>query len=122
MHQIPHRLGPFEGHTKRWFIHWLPSRIYHFILKNDIQKLHLVQNALFLRWPWELKTCFKKYFKSVNNLVSARLKDDVFSEEYSTKERLLRKVIIFLFKLPIVGKLFLRLLSIFFQLELFVQK
>ena len=20
-HQIPHRLGPFEGHTKKWFIH-----------------------------------------------------------------------------------------------------
>ena len=45
LHQIPHKLGPFEGHTKKWFIHWLPSKIYYFILKNDMQKLNLVQNA-----------------------------------------------------------------------------
>ena len=27
LHQIPHRLGPFEGHTKKWFIHWLPKTV-----------------------------------------------------------------------------------------------
>ena len=121
LHQIPHRLGPFEGHTKKWFIHWLPKNIYYYILRNDKHKLWLVKSALFLRWPWKLKSSFKKYFKSMDNLVILRLKDDVFSEEYSIKERIIRKALVFLFKLPILGKLFLKLFSVFFQLELLVK-
>jgi SAM-dependent methyltransferase len=122
LHQIPHRLGPFEGHTKKWFIHWLPKNIYYYILKNDKQKLKLVKRDLFLRWPWELKAAFNKYFKSVNNLVNLRLKDDVFSGEYSMKEKIIRKALVFLFRLPILGKLFLKLFSVFFQLELLAKK
>ena len=26
LHKITHRLGPFLGHTKKWFIHWLPKK------------------------------------------------------------------------------------------------
>ena len=33
-HQIPHRLGPFEGHTKKWFIHWLPKKLYFLFFKG----------------------------------------------------------------------------------------
>ena len=79
------KIGPFEGHTKKWFIHWLPQKLYFYFLKDDKQSLSLVKNALFLRWPWELKSYFNKYFNSVNNLVNLRLKYDVFSEEYSKK-------------------------------------
>jgi len=122
LHQIPQRLGPFEGHTKKWFIHWLPKNIYYYILKNDKQKLRLVKDYLFLRWPWELKVAFNKYYKSVNNLVNLRLKDDVFSGEYSMKEKIIRKAIVFLFRLPILGKIFLKLFSVFFQLELLAKK
>ncbi len=122
LHQIPHRLGPFEGHTKKWFIHWLPQKLYFYFLKDDKQSLSLVKNALFLRWPWELKSYFNKYFNSVNNLVNLRLKYDVFSEEYSKKEKIIRKTLVFLFKLPILGRLFLRIFSVFFQLEILARK
>ena len=122
LHQIPHRLGPFEGHTKKWFIHWLPKSIYYYILRNDEQKLRLVKSALFLRWPWKLKSSFKQHFKSINNLVSLRLKEDVFSEEYSIKERIIRKALVYIFRIPVLGYLFLKLFSVFFQLELLVKK
>ena len=122
LHQIPHRLGPFEGHTKKWLIHWLPKKIYYFYLKDDKKNLHLVQNELFLRWPWELNLYFKKYFNNVNNLVKLRLRYDVFSEEYSKKEKIIRNILVYLFNIPVLGKLFLKIFSVFFQLELLVRK
>ena len=67
-HQIPHRLGPYEGHTKKWCIHWLPKNLHRFLLKKEPQNLDLVTNYLFLRWPWVLKKEFKKYFKEVTNI------------------------------------------------------
>ena len=122
LHQIPHRLGPFEGHTKKWFIHWLPKNIYHYLLKKDKAKLSLVKNALFLKWPWELKISFKKYFSSVKNISINRLKVDINSDEYSLKEKIIRKALVILFRIPLAGKLFLILFSVFFQLEFIVQK
>ena len=98
LHQIPHRLGPFEGHTKKWFIHWLPKKWYYYLLKDDKHNLNVVTNALFLRWPWQLKSIFNKYFNNVNNLVNLRLKYDIVSEEYSIKEKIIRKVLIFLLR------------------------
>lgn len=122
LHQIPHRLGPFEGHTKKWFIHWLPKNIYHYILKDDNIRLNLVKNALFLKWPWQLNAYFNKYFDQVNNISYMRLKYNVASGEYSKKEDYTRKVLIFLFNLPIFGNFLLKTLSIFFQLEVLVNK
>ncbi|OUU29733.1 MAG: hypothetical protein CBB97_02065 [Candidatus Endolissoclinum sp. TMED37] len=122
LHQIPHRLGPFEGHTKKWFIHWLPKKWYYYLLKDDKQNLNLVKNALFLRWPWQLKSIFNKYFNNVNNLVNLRLKYDIVSEEYSKKEKIIRKILVLLFKVPLLGFIFLRLFSVFFQLELLAKK
>lgn len=122
LHQIPHRLGPFEGHTKKWFIHWLPKKIYLYCLKNDKDNLRLVKNDLFLRWPWELKSYFNKYFNNVSNIVHMRLKLDILSEEYSKKEEVIRKMLVFLFRIPVIGILFLKLFSIFFQLEILVKK
>ena len=90
LHQIPHRLSPFEGHTKKWFIHWFPKRLYFYFLRHHNQSLWLVKNALFLRWPWEIKSIFKKYFQEVDNIVSLRLKKDIVSEEYSRKEKIIR--------------------------------
>lgn len=122
LHQIPHRLGPFEGHTKKWFIHWLPKKLYYYFLRDDIQKLNLVKTALFLRWPWVLKSYFYKYFKNVHNIVYLRLKQDIYSGEYTKKEKIIRKILVFLFRLPIIGIVFLKLFSSFFQLELLIRK
>ena len=44
-----------------------------------------------------------------------RLKLDIFSGEYSKKEEIIRKILVFLFRIPIVGILFLKLFSIFFS-------
>ncbi len=122
LHQIPHRLGPFEGHTKKWFIHWLPRKLYYYFLKGNTQNLNLVKTALFLRWPWELKSYFHKYFKNVDNIVHMRLIQDIDSGEYSVKEKIIRKILVFLFKLPIIGVLLIKIFSPFFQLEILIKK
>ena len=122
LHQIPHRLGPFEGHTKKWFIHWLPRKLHYYFLKDNNQNLNLVKTALFLRWPWELKSYFYKYFKKVDNIVHMRLKQDIYSGEYSVKEKIIRKILVFLFKLPIIGVILIKIFSPFFQLEILIRK
>ena len=33
-HQIPHRLVPYEAHTKTWFVHWLPKSFGAFYFKK----------------------------------------------------------------------------------------
>ncbi len=116
-HQIPHRLGPYEGHTKKWCIHWLPKKLHYYLLKKEPQSLDLVKNYLFLRWPWVLKKEFKKYFKDVTNITFYRLRHDVYSSEYSFKERLVRKILVKIFKIPYLGISLSKFLSIFFQLE-----
>ena len=117
-HQIPHRLVPYEGHTKKWFIHWLPNKVYYYLLGKDEEKLKLVKNFLFLKWPWVIKKEFNKYFYNLNNIAHLRLKHDINSKEYSFKEKVLRKLLVFLFNIPYLGKYISRVLSIFFQLEI----
>tara|TARA_X000000950_G_C13862252_1_gene639197 strand:- start:253 stop:1113 length:861 start_codon:yes stop_codon:yes gene_type:complete len=117
-HQIPHRLVPYEGHTKRWFIHWFPKKIYYYLLGKDEAKLKLVKNFLFLKWPWVIKKEFNKYFYNLNNIAHLRLKYDINSKEYSLKEKVLRKLLVFLFNIPCIGKYISKVLSIFFQLEI----
>ena len=100
----------------------MPKKLYFYFLKDDKKSLYLVKNALFLRWPWKLKSDFYRYFHNVSNIVNLRLKQDVFSDEYSYKEKIIRKTLVFLFKIPILGNLFLRAFSIFFQLEILAKK
>ena len=121
-HQIPHRLVPYEGHTKRWFIHWLPHQIYHYLLGKDKEKLKLVKNFLFLKWPWVIKKEFNKYFYDISNVTHLRLKYEINSNEYSLKEKILRKLLYFLFNIPHLGKYISKILSIFFQLEIIGKK
>ena len=98
-----------------------PKTIHH-LLKNEVQKLLVVKKALFLKWPWQLKFYFKKYFNQVDNVSFMRLKYNVSSGEYSKKEKIIRKFLILTFNLPLLGKIFLKFLSIFFQLEILAKK
>ena len=91
-------------------------------MKKDKAKLSLVKNALFLKWPWELKISFNKYFSSVKNISINRLKVDINSDEYSLKEKIIRKTLVILFRIPLAGKLFLILFSVFFSLSLLFKK
>ena len=92
------------------------------MLRNNIKSLKLVKRELFLRWPWQLKNYFKKNFKNVDNVVNLRLKDNISSEEYSKKEKTIRKTLVFIFNLPILGLFFLKIFSNFFQLEILARK
>ena len=53
-HQIPHRLVPYESHTRVWFLHWLPKKIFRlFFFKK--RKIEFIDKSLFLDWPWKIK-------------------------------------------------------------------
>ena len=65
-----------------------------------------------------VKISLKKYFNQVNNVSFMRLKYNVSSGEYSKKEKIIREFLILTFNLPLIGKIFLKFLSVFFQLEI----
>ena len=50
-HQIPHRLVPFEAHTKKWFFHWFPQNITLKMLGQGSSEYEFTKNYLFLQWP-----------------------------------------------------------------------
>ena len=121
-HQIPHRLGPYEGHTKRWVIHWFPKNIHRFFLRKNKNNLNLVNNSLFLRWPWHLKKKFNQYFHDVSNITRYRLVYDVESKEFTKTENFIRKKLVRLFRLPLLGSFFVKVIVCFFQLEIIAYK
>ena len=121
-HQIPHRLGPYEGHTKKWIIHWFPKKIHRFFLRKNKNNLHLVNNSLFLRWPWHLKKKFNQYFHDISNITRYRLVYDVESKELTKTENFIRKKLIRLFRLPLLGSFFSNIAVYFFQLEIVAYK
>ena len=121
-HQVPHRLCPFEAHSKSWLIHWFPKNIaekLYNILSIDVEN---TKKMLFLRWPNIIKNDFTNIFGTVNIITHNRLKDYVNNGEFSKASALIRKSISLLVKIPLFGFLLANILSPFFMLELVAKK
>lgn len=51
-HRVPHRLTPYEGHTRTWFLHYLPRGLWLRSLRLLDKDTTTAETAIFLRWPW----------------------------------------------------------------------
>ena len=51
VHQVPHRLSPYDSHTRTWFVHWLPRRLQMPIYRLLGRDAGWVASDLFLRSP-----------------------------------------------------------------------
>lgn len=51
-HRVPHRLTPYEGHTRTWFLHYLPRGLWLRALRGVGKDTTTAEAAIFLRWPW----------------------------------------------------------------------
>ena len=121
-HQIPHRLVPFEAHTKVWFIHWFPKSLRNLYFKNNKYKLEFITRHLFLLWPWQIKSLFIKNSMFVNDITKMRLRDTIYTKELKGINLILRICLQKLFIIPFIGKVLSNMLSKFFMLEIFVKK
>ncbi len=71
IHQIPHRLTPYDSHTQTWFIHYFPKTLHHAMGRLLGAP---IPDHLHLRWPWFHRRALKKYIGSCQDLTLERLK------------------------------------------------
>lgn len=117
MHSVPHRLVPFDSHTRTWFLHWiLPREQWIRTLKFFGRDVQTAEAALFLRWPWRHKSLAKQYFGHVEDRTMDRLRD-LQDFDYYDGPRRLRQILTFLFQLPVLGGWFGSVLSRFMMMD-----
>jgi len=93
-HQVPHRLVPYESHTRTWFIHWLPwkvaLRIYG-LLGLDVENIN---KSIHLRWPSLHWNNANKYIGKTNEISIDRLSLFVNSGEFEGFPGIIRRVVV----------------------------
>ena len=113
IHQIPHRLVPYDSHTNTWFIHYFP----HTIAKILASLIGItIPSHLHLRWPWQLRSILNRHIGKSNDLTLDRL---IFVKRpsYYDGSKLLRNIISDNISLPIIGPFFGRIISQFVMME-----
>ena len=113
IHQIPHRLIPYDSHTRTWLIHYFPRRL-HRALGQMIGAA--IPDHLHLRWPWFHRRALKRHIGSCQDLTLERLKG-VSDPSYYDGPIRLRRLISTLIALPLIGGIAGAVLCQFVMLE-----
>lgn len=97
LHQIPHRLVPYDSHTQTWLVHYLPRPMQPLLYRLCGNDPDYVSSILALRWPWSLRRKMKQAFGNCTDLTERRLavtRDfDMPGEAVYDGSRSLRKLI-----------------------------
>lgn len=99
LHQVPHRLVPYDSHTRTWFLHWLPRPV-HRVIGNAIRRP--LPDYLFLRWPWQHKRRLVATLGHCEDLTLQRLTRASSLDGYHGSVRL-RRLIGGVLTLPLIG-------------------
>ena len=118
---FPHRLKPYDSHSRCWFIHYFPKTIrrvlWGMFARQDGQYL---DEYLFLRTISTHKKCASKYFKIAENRTAERIKR---SSPTGYKGNLkIRSLASKLANLKYAGNLFVKIFTVFASADLFLQK
>ncbi|MFP6757915.1 MAG: class I SAM-dependent methyltransferase [Alphaproteobacteria bacterium] len=109
-HQVPHRLVPYDSHTRTWFLHLLPYRAWRWVLRRLGKSSETTETALFLRWPWIHRRKIGEHFHHNVDVTIDRL---VGIDDYSTYDGpvRLRQAITRVVGMPLMGPLARRALK-----------
>lgn len=101
-HQIPHRLVPYDTHTKTWLIHYLPRKLQRPFYRLAGWKPDHIQSFLFLRTPRFHNRRIKKHIGTPQNMASRRMISDVVEHKH---HKGLRNLMAMLYRSPVIGHL-----------------
>ncbi|RVU36772.1 class I SAM-dependent methyltransferase [Hwanghaeella grinnelliae] len=102
-HTVPHRLVPFDSHTKTWLLHWfLPRGMWLGALRMLGRDTSSVETSLFLRWPWRHFDQARRAFGHVDDVTLMRLQDLTDLDYYDGPKRL-RGALTRAVALPVIG-------------------
>jgi len=116
IHQVPHRLAPYDSHTKTWGIHYLPRSVALNLYSLIGNKRSFVEERLFLRWPWRHTGMVRMHIGPCRNLTPERLAKPV-SKAYYDGPRGLRSIISWVTGLPAIGPVLAFVITPLFMLE-----
>jgi SAM-dependent methyltransferase len=130
--QIPHKLVPYESHTKTWLIHWLPKNMIVFFFKLFGKNSSFIKEHLWFKFPWEYMSSFDKIIGPTQNLSYDRISEFTDTSvvkpsgeilyEFQGLSRFLRILIAKLSKNKIIGKSVKFCFVYFIMLELVSKK
>lgn len=107
---VPHRLVPYESHSRTWFIHYLPRTmalsIYGWM---DKEHRNWMEKHVFLRWPGFHMHTLAKLYADTKDLTPERLRT-LSHFDYYDGPRKLRHILGALARLPILGAVFIALI------------
>jgi SAM-dependent methyltransferase len=115
-HQVPHRLVPYDSHTRTWLIHYLPRPLWLGILRRMGRNMLVPETALFLRWPWVHRRLVRRHLGTCEDRTLIRFASVSDLSDYDGPRGLRRRLARFL-DLPVVGTAVRRLLPNFVMLD-----
>ncbi len=120
LHEVPHRLVPYDSHNQVWFVHYLPDgiskRLMPFFM-GDREPLSL----LFHRWPWHHRQKVTDHIGSCLDLTIERLRNTRDLDYYDGPvgvRRIINKVL----DIPVIGRTIEPLLRNLVMLETLSEK
>jgi SAM-dependent methyltransferase len=119
---FPHRLVPFDTHTRMWFVHYFPSMIRNiFYDKFRENKSQYYGNLLNLQPIWYYKRLLNTMFSSVVDLSEDRISSFVYRDYYEGNINI-RLMIDKLVNTPFIGGAFRAILALFSNTTLIIKK
>lgn len=114
VHHVPHRLVPYDSHTRTWFIHYLPHKPYHWIARALGSP---VPHHLHLRWPWIHRRKMREVMGTCDDLTLERFQLVGDSLPYYDGSVRLRRMLSGLLNIPLLGHVSGKVLQHFVMLE-----
>jgi SAM-dependent methyltransferase len=114
--EFPHRLIPFDSHTKMWFIHYFPRNIRNFFYNKYRTNEKMLasdyyDDLLNLKSKAFHKRILKKYFSKVNDQTSKRIRS--FDRERYEGNIRVRRLAHLLINIPLLGPMIAKCISVF---------
>lgn len=112
-HRVPHRLTPYDSHTRTWFLHYLPRFFWLRCLRLIGRSSITAETALFLRWPWIHRRLIRRYLGNLEDQTLDRFTRVTDLSHYEGPKGLRRRVA-GLLKVPVIGffaRIFVRNIS-----------
>lgn len=103
-HQVPHRLVPYDSHTRTWFVHWFPKAVRRPLYRLTGNDPDYVESILHLRSPQRHRIQAAANIGSCEDRTVQRLAGLTDLENYKGSVGL-RRLIGGLVRLPVLGQL-----------------
>jgi SAM-dependent methyltransferase len=120
-YQVPHRLSPYDSHSRTWLIHYLPRRaqlmLYGFLGRPS----HTFETYLFLRMPGTVRRAIEAHVGACTDITAQRIFDASMQDNYDGPLGI-RRHLAQMCGAPVIGKWIQPLASMMMMREFIVSR